>query len=115
MNVSSDDRKSVGLIPSTLTMIQALDMTLYRITEYELTNATNAKGGIIMTIRMQRKILSEIMTTYIPSLLLMMITYATTFFKPFFFEAACLEREPDHHVGDDQHLHQQNGGFTVYI
>ena len=88
MNVSSDDRKSVGLIPSTLTMIQALDMTLYRITEYELTNATNAKGGIIMTIRMQRKILSEIMTTYIPSLLLMMITYATTFFKPFFFEAA---------------------------
>ena len=28
------------------------------------------------------------MTTYFPSLLLMMITYATTFFKPFFFEAA---------------------------
>ena len=28
------------------------------------------------------------MTTYFPSILLMMITYATTFFKPFFFEAA---------------------------
>ena len=28
------------------------------------------------------------MTTYFPSFLLMMITYATTFFKPFFFEAA---------------------------
>ena len=41
-----------------------------------------------MTIRMKRKILSEMMTTYFPSLLLMMITYATTFFKPFFFEAA---------------------------
>ena len=37
---------------------------------------------------MRRKILSEMMTTYFPSLLLMMITYATTFFKPFFFEAA---------------------------
>ena len=32
--------------------------------------------------------MSDMMTTYFPSLLLMMITYATTFFKPFFFEAA---------------------------
>ena len=32
--------------------------------------------------------MTEMMTTYFPSLLLMMITYATTFFKPFFFEAA---------------------------
>ena len=30
----------------------------------------------------------EILLTYFPSLLLMMITYATTFFKSFFFEAA---------------------------
>ena len=37
---------------------------------------------------MRRKILSEMMTTYFPSLLLMMITFATTFFRPFFFEAA---------------------------
>ena len=28
------------------------------------------------------------MTTYLPSILLMTITFATTFFKPFFFEAA---------------------------
>ena len=32
--------------------------------------------------------MSEMMTTYFPSFLLMMITYATTFFKPFFFESA---------------------------
>ena len=41
-----------------------------------------------MTIVMRRKIMSEMMTTYFPSLLLMMITFATTFFKPIFFEAA---------------------------
>ena len=44
--------------------------------------------GIHMRIKMKRKITSEMMTTYFPSFLLMMITYATTFFKPFFFEAA---------------------------
>ena len=41
-----------------------------------------------MFIVMKRKITSEMMTTYFPSLLLTAITFATTFFKPFFFEAA---------------------------
>merc|ERR1712004_926334 len=36
----------------------------------------------------RRKIISEIMTTYLPSTLLIAITFATTFFKPYFFEAA---------------------------
>ena len=88
MNVLSHDQKSVMLIPSLLTMNQTLDMTLFVITDFVLENATSAKGGIRMAITMKRKILSEMMTTYFPSLLLMMITYATTFFKPFFFEAA---------------------------
>ena len=75
-------------MPSSLAMNQTLDMTLYLINEYVLENSTSLSGGIVMTIRMKRKILSEMMTTYFPSLLLMMITYATTFFKPLFFEAA---------------------------
>merc|ERR1711911_392198 len=41
-----------------------------------------------MLVVFRRKIMNEMMTTYFPSVLLMMITYATTFFKPFFFEAA---------------------------
>ena len=41
-----------------------------------------------MVVVMKRKIISEMMTTYFPSLLLIAITFATTFFKPFFFEAA---------------------------
>merc|ERR1711994_573556 len=39
-------------------------------------------------IIIRRKIMSEMLTTYLPSALLLMITFATTFFKPFFFEAA---------------------------
>ena len=41
-----------------------------------------------MVLVLKRKITSEMMTTYFPSLLLTAITFATTFFKPFFFEAA---------------------------
>ena len=32
--------------------------------------------------------MSELLTTFLPTILLMIITFATTFFKPFFFEAA---------------------------
>ena len=41
-----------------------------------------------MVVVMKRKITSEMMTIYFPTLLLTAITFATTFFKPFFFEAA---------------------------
>ena len=45
-------------------------------------------GGVRMTIVLKRKIMNEMMTTYLPSVLLMLITYATAFFKPYYFEAA---------------------------
>ena len=41
-----------------------------------------------MRIFLKRKIMSEMLTTYLPSFLLLMITFATTFFKPFFFDSA---------------------------
>ena len=62
-------------------------MNLFNIIGYHLV-AYNSKKELRMTIVIRRKIMSEMMTTYSPSLLLMMITFATTFFKPFFFEAA---------------------------
>ena len=63
-------------------------MTLFTIIDYQLVNMTYPSAGLQMKLRMKRKIMSEMMTTFFPSFLLMMITYATTFFKPFFFEAA---------------------------
>ena len=88
MNVKPGDNKSVALLPHGKTIKQSLDMVLFTITDYDLVNATYPGEGLKMTIKMKRKIMSEMMTTYFPSLLLMMITYATTFFKPIFFEAA---------------------------
>ena len=88
MRVESGDISSVTLLPLNVTMEQSPDMTLFTVTDYVLVYASGPRGGIRMTITLKRKIMSEMMTTYFPSLLLMMITYATTFFKPFFFEAA---------------------------
>ena len=66
------------------------DVTLFQLNNWSLCfrNKTDPTEGIWMTVVLKRKILSEMMITYLPSLLLLMITFATTSFKPFFFEAA---------------------------
>merc|ERR1711953_867468 len=87
MGLQISDQKNVDLIDGVLEMEQKADMNLFNIVASRLI-AYNSKKELRMTIVMRRKIMSEMMTTYFPSLLLMMITFATTFFKPFFFEAA---------------------------
>ena len=63
-------------------------MPIFEIIDWTLEKRTLRKGkqGISMVVLMKRKITSEMMTTYFPTLLLTAITFATTFFKPFFFE-----------------------------
>ena len=83
------DKTTVNLRPGSLNMSQVVDMPIFFLTDWKFKETLNdGKNGISMVIVMKRKIVSEIMTTYFPSLLLTAITFATTFFKPFFFEAA---------------------------
>ena len=87
MGLQISDQKNVDLIAGFLDMEQKANMNLFNIISSRLI-AYQSKKELRMTIVMRRKIMSEMMTTYFPSLLLMMITFATTLFKPFFFEAA---------------------------
>ena len=80
------DLETVQLLAGQMWMNETLDMTLFVIQNWHLSSID--KGGVTMTITLKRKIMNEMMTTYLPSVLLMLITYATTFFKPYFFEAA---------------------------
>ena len=65
-------------------------MTLFHMDHWQLDfmNENAHEEGVSMTIVLRRKIVSEMMGTFLPSILLMIITFATTFFKPFYFEAA---------------------------
>ena len=47
----------------------------------------NPDDGIDLEIIMKRKIINELLTTYLPTVFILCIVYATNFFKPFFFEA----------------------------
>ena len=90
IRTSDHEILTLRLRPKKLWMEQSVDMTLFRMEHWELSfkNESAPEEGVSMTIVLRRKILSEMMGTYLPSILLMMITFATTFFKPYFFEAA---------------------------
>ena len=90
MAMGSLDMNAVTLDPKHLVMSQKIDMHIFQLIDWSFSNKTlhTGKQGISVIVVMKRKIISELMTTYFPSLLLTAITFATTFFKPFFFEAA---------------------------
>ena len=84
------DNDTVRLVPDQVQMIQDLDMPIFHINDWKLVQETyrSGKTGVTLELVLKRKVTSELMTTYFPSCLLIAITFATTFFKPFFFEAA---------------------------
>ena len=61
------------------------DLIMFTITDLRL---EENKEQVHMVISLKRKIQTELLTTYLPTLLLLIITYATTFFKPIYFEAS---------------------------
>ena len=90
MDASADDLNIVKLVPNKLAMNESLDLTLFEIKSWslEFTKAAHEEEGVSMKMNLKRKVMNELLTTFLPSILLMIITFTTTFFKPFFFEAA---------------------------
>ena len=80
------DHKTVSLFADQVWMKESKDLTMFVIQNWTL--KTTEGRGVRMTIVLKRKIMNEMMTTYLPAVLLILITYSTTFFKPYFFEAA---------------------------
>ena len=86
MIVRTIDLKTVSLTPHHLWVEQAADMNLLTITDQSLhySDPGDPRKGVQMVLVMKRKITSEMMTTFFSSLLLMLITFATTFFQTIF-------------------------------
>ena len=94
------------LVPKDIAINTSRELPQYFIQRWQLTYMTkslylklsitfirsicleNIRQGLKMEIVFRRRLTNELLTTYLPSLLLLLITYATTFFKPFYFEAA---------------------------
>merc|ERR1719422_472168 len=77
------------MIPENIFMEGDTVLVQYIIAKWslELKNSSNSNQGINLRLVMKRRIMNELLTSYLPSVLILAIVYATNFFKPFFFEA----------------------------
>ena len=57
-----------------------LDLTMFTITNLTLNNETNT-NMVYMAIKLKRKVVTELVTTYLPTILLLLITFTTIFFN----------------------------------
>ena len=60
-------------------MPEDLDLTMFTITNLTLTKEKNA-NMVYMALKLKRKIAMELLTTYLPTILLLLITFITIFF-----------------------------------
>ena len=64
------------------------ELTQYFVKRYNMTKARFHKfEGIRVHVVLGRRVLSNFLTIYLPTILLNIIGHTSTFFKPFFFEA----------------------------
>ena len=98
-------RSSTLLVPDNLDLTTPTELSQYSITKWILVFAngkiklsviiiivplnieTNENDGVKMEITFKRRLTNEIMTTFIPSAFLILISYSTLYFKQFYFEA----------------------------
>ena len=62
-----------------------MDLTQYFIRTTGISMSVD--GSISVVVVLGRRLLGTLLTVYIPTMLLVTISYSTNFFKPFFFEA----------------------------
>ena len=61
---------------------------MFTLTDLTLEYGSSKDNLVEMKVKLKRKIKGEMLITYFPTVLLTAISFATSFFKPFFFEAA---------------------------
>lgn len=87
---SGNSGKFIKLVQSNLKYLGPIDLTQYFVKHVEMFDHHVPPGrtpAIRIEIAFGRRILAPILTTYLPTILLCLVSFSTNYFKPFFFEA----------------------------
>ena len=76
----------------TIAFLGPTDLMQYVVNDVDFVEASVQKNNtgdrvVRVNVVLGRKILNEVLLTYLPTMLIMVIIYITSFFKPFYFEA----------------------------
>ena len=76
------------LVVANLEYLGPIDLTQYFVRNWRiLEDFEEADATIKVEITLGRRILNELLTTYLPTILICIVAFCTNYFKPFFFEA----------------------------
>ena len=79
----------VEIFPGVFNYLGAQELTQYIIKDSIMVREIwSGKPGVKVSITLGRLLLGTILTTYIPTIILIIISHNASFFKPFFFESA---------------------------
>jgi len=77
----------VGFFYYIMIYVGPTELTQYFIKGYEMSvKIIDERRGIQVTIKLGRRLLSTVLTVYLPTFLLNVIGHTTVYFKPYFFE-----------------------------
>ena len=76
-----------SLYPDQLRYLGKDEVNQYVVYSYKMQHLPEDSSKVEIVIKLGRNLLTIILTTFVPTVLLNIISYSTIFFKPFFFEA----------------------------
>merc|ERR1719320_4754 len=82
--VMSIDKTFISFHKKDLEMSGPVELMQYTVKNWIIEETST---GVVVTLVLGRKILNEILTTYLPTFLLIIIIHSTNYYKDFFFEA----------------------------
>ena len=68
-----------------------------------------------MALKLKRKVATGLLTKYLPTILLLLISFVSTLFDKYLFGNVIAVNLTNHHVGDDHHLKQQDRGAAPHL
>ena len=83
------DVETISFLPKDVVMEEELELTTYIIQRWMLVRDIDDQSGqanIKFIVVLERRIMSALLSTYLPTILLISITFSTTFFKVEYFE-----------------------------
>ena len=85
LRVKQKDDSFTDLQEGDLQLERNAELMQYMIIKYEMKKIKSS--NIVISVTLGRKILSQVLTIYLPSVLIIVVVYSTNFLKQFFFEA----------------------------
>ncbi len=81
--------KFIQLLAAEINYLGPIDLTQYFVEDYTIDEITIPPeiGAVKVELTFGRRILSTILTTYLPTFLICLVSFSTNYFKGFFFEA----------------------------